>query len=136
MKKFFILLISAFLLTSCMSNTEYINTVKSIQLPAEVLGANTVEQLIVRVIEIDSKSKVAPSAVKWEVYESKGNEKTLKASYKDYNFLIPTTKQKDFVFTEPIKIVGIINGRTINLVQLIFQYEFEKAMSNPLNVFN
>lgn len=135
MKKIFILLISV-LLISCMSNNEYINTVKSIQLPAEVLGANTVEQLIVRVIEIDSKSKVTPSAIKWEVYESKGNEKTLKASYKDYNFLIPTTKQKDFVFTEPIKIVGIINGRTINLVQLIFQYEFEKAMSTPYNIYN
>lgn len=136
MKRIFVFLISVFLLTSCASNTEYINTVKSIQLPTEILGANNIGQLIVKVIEIDSKTTVDPSDVKWEIYESKGNEKTLKASYGDYNFLIPTTKQKEFVFTEPIKIIGMINGRTINLMQLIFQHEFEKAMANPQNIFN
>lgn len=124
-----VILYSMFLFTVYIYDVQYIKTVKQMKLSNEILGAENVEEFVVRVIEIDSKDYIKPSSLKWTIYETNGNEKTLKVTYEDYNVLIPTIKRKDFISLEPGKMIFMVNGKTINLIQMIFLEEFK-------NIFN
>ena len=77
MKKYLLLLLLALFLIGCGTNSDYIETTKSIILPNKILNANSIEDLTKEILGVASGENVEKDKIKWEVQGNTKNGKVV-----------------------------------------------------------
>lgn len=104
MKKIFIFLLLSlsFLFTAC--DSEYIDTIKSIEVP--VFGNETIEKSVgnqlIGYVFIETGETYELNDIDWSISESNGNIKIVQAKLKGYRAVIETVKKGDLVMIEDV----------------------------------
>ena len=89
MKKYLLLLLLALFFIGCGTNSDYIETTKSIILPNKILNANSIEDLTKEILGVASGENVEKDKIKWEVQGNTKNGKVIIATFKKNASLFP-----------------------------------------------
>ena len=111
MKKYLLLLLLALFLIGCGTNSDYIETTKSIILPNKILNANSIEDLTKEILGVASGENVEKDKIKWEVQGNTKNGKVIIATFKNNVVHIPVEKDGDYIEVYPINIYVITSDK-------------------------
>ena len=111
MKKYFLFFLIVLLFTSCGTNSDYIETTKSIILPNKILNANSVENLTKEILSVVSGEDVNKDEIKWEVQGSTKNGKVITAAFSGNVVHIPVEDNGDYIEVSPVDIYVITDDK-------------------------
>ena len=103
MKKYFLLFLTALFLIGCGTNSDYIETTKSIILPNKLLNASSVEDLTKEILTAVSGEDVNKEKIKWEVQGNTKNGKVITAAFKNHVVHIPVENDSKKIKKKTVK---------------------------------
>ena len=120
MKKYFLFFLMVLFFISCGTNSDYIETTKSIIFPNKILNVSSVEDVTREVLSIVSQESVEKDRIKWEVQGNTKNGKIITAAFEKNVVHIPVEKNGDYIEVNPADIYVVTDDKEkITLIDII-----------------
>lgn len=110
-------------------NYYYVDVLKKIPNPISVFEVNTTEELAAKLISVEEGTNISVEYLNWDKEGEIEGGKVFYAEYNGNKVYFRVRKNGDYIEYLPIE-TYIINkaGERVNLAQIIFELEYNKAM--------